>query len=316
MQFNFKVTMKSVKSITPLRTVAGYLLFGILWILLTDRILEFLFPPPSPTYLLIQTLKGWLYVGISAVLIYLLLNSDIKSLGERDRRLTYQAGLLDRVTDALISTDADFKILSWNSAAEQVYGWKAAEVLGRSLHECIPTQFYTPSWEEVLEQLHSIGTWMGDVTQECKDGRRITISTSISVVKDTPGALIGYVAVNRDFSSQSKAQIALRESQYMLATAEEVAQMGSWKLDLRTQRLAWSDQMFRVFDINRAEFNGDMNRIIAERVHPDDLTIAQEVSRAALAEGTPGNLSFRIVRSDGSIRILRTQGRQIRDNSG
>ena len=308
--------MKSVKTITPVRTVAGYLLFGILWIVLTDRILEFLFPPPSPTYILIQLLKGWLYVGISTLVIYLLLKSDIKSMGERDRRLTYQAGLLDKLTDALISTDADLNILNWNAAAEQLYGWKAAEVLGRPLQECIPTQFYTPSWEEVLEQLHTGGAWTGDVTQECKDGRRISISTSISAIRDPKGALIGYIESNRDLSSQSKTQAALRESQYMLATAEEVAQVGSWKLDLRTQRLTWSDQMFHIFAVNRADFDGDMNRIIAERVHPDDLTVAQEVSRAALEEGAPGDLSFRILLPDGSIRTLRTQGRQIRDNSG
>ena len=59
-------------------------------------------------------------------------NNPARSVPKRGHnRLLYFASLIDNISDALISTDMEFKVLTWNSAAENIYGWTAAEVIGR-----------------------------------------------------------------------------------------------------------------------------------------------------------------------------------------
>ena len=53
----------------------------------------------------------------------------------------FEAKLIDYVSDAIISFDMNFNIISWNKAAETLYGWKAEEVIGKSSREVIPVEF-------------------------------------------------------------------------------------------------------------------------------------------------------------------------------
>ena len=53
-----------------------------------------------------------------------------------------------------------------------------------------------------------------------------------------------------------------------LANAEEVARIGSWKWDLHSKKVTWSDGMFRLFGVDRETFDGDVERIIADRILP------------------------------------------------
>lgn len=67
------------KNTTPLRTALIYAFFGILWILFSDRAAEIIFYPGSYGHGLIQTIKGWFYVLVSAGLIYVFLRRDMRS---------------------------------------------------------------------------------------------------------------------------------------------------------------------------------------------------------------------------------------------
>ena len=56
---------------------------------------------------------------------------DITERKKVEETLRYHAQLVDSVSDAIISTDTNFRITSWNQAAERIYGWKAEEVIGK-----------------------------------------------------------------------------------------------------------------------------------------------------------------------------------------
>jgi PAS domain S-box-containing protein len=109
---------------------------------------------------------------------------------------------------------------------------------------------------------------------------------------------------------------ALRESQAVLTMAESVAQIGSWKWDLATNKVAWSDEMFRLFGIDRAEFDGDVERVVSMRVHPDDLPAVRQANAGVLQAGQPTPMQYRICLPDGTQRILWAEGRLVRDASG
>jgi len=83
--------MKTKKNKTPIRTVLFYTIFGILWILLSDQILKLLVPDSISHQVLIQTIKGWLFVAASASLIYFILRKDVRALQESEERLSLAA---------------------------------------------------------------------------------------------------------------------------------------------------------------------------------------------------------------------------------
>jgi len=108
----------------------------------------------------------------------------------------------------------------------------------------------------------------------------------------------------------------LQDIQSILTTAEEVAQIGSWRWDLRTQKVTWSDQMYRLFGVERDGFDGDVNRVVSERVHPDDAAAVLESNRSVLENDNPIPLSYRIVLPNGTERTVWAQGKMIRDEAG
>ncbi len=124
--------------------------------------------------------------------------------------LKYQADLLDDVSDAIISTDVQFRIISWNRAAERMYGWKAPEVIGKTISDITHIKYPHDKIADVIERFFKEGFWNGEVTQWHKDGSTIDVLTSVSVINDSNGKPVGAVAVNRDITARKRAAIELQ----------------------------------------------------------------------------------------------------------
>ncbi len=124
------------------------------------------------------------------------------------------ARLVDQVSDAIISTDLEWRIESWNAAAETIYGHGAAAALGERLDELLVTSFLLPggartSGTAVREALRSHGGWSGELRERRADGKLIEVTCSMTVRTDDAGDPIGVVLVNRDMSEYR--ELAARE---------------------------------------------------------------------------------------------------------
>ena len=131
---------------------------------------------------------------------------DITERRKAESQIRYQAHLLENVQDAVISTDREWRIQSWNQAAEQLYGWRAEEVLGRPAQAIVQTDYRPGQREEVIEQVLSEGHWEGQVIQKGKDGGDLCIYASVSSLFNQAGAQVGAVAVNRDIGERLRIQ--------------------------------------------------------------------------------------------------------------
>ncbi|HKS98103.1 MAG TPA: diguanylate cyclase, partial [Rugosimonospora sp.] len=115
--------------------------------------------------------------------------------------------VVDRISDALVSCDAGYQIVSWNTGAEQVYGYPHSDALGCDLFALLATQFYTSdgtelSREEVLSEVLVDGRWQGELRQRRADGAPLITMTSLTALVDADGTHTGLVAVNRDVTEQ------------------------------------------------------------------------------------------------------------------
>ncbi len=109
----------------------------------------------------------------------------------------YIGDILDKVSDAVIYTDLDLTIQNWNKAAENIYGFRADEVKGKSLFEITQQECSKILAEQISENY----SWTGTVKQKRKDGTVIRIKSTISMLKDNLGNPIGTFAVNQLISN-------------------------------------------------------------------------------------------------------------------
>ena len=97
---------------------------------------------------------------------------------------------------AVIATDVTGSIVYWNRAAEELYGWTSAEVLGRNVVDVTPTVMSQPEAAQVMKVLRSAESWTGTFPVRDKAGRTFTVQVTDSPVLDEYGKLIGIVGVS------------------------------------------------------------------------------------------------------------------------
>lgn len=142
-----------------------------------------------------------------------------------EQELKFQADLLQNVSDAIIATDNEFRVQSWNKAAETMYGWQQEEVIGKLLGEVLQPVYDDQPREAIIAEYLSEGYWGGKIKHRRKDGVLIPILTAVTAIKDTQGTIIGAVCVNRDITQIVTFEETLRERTRTLeARNEDLAQ--------------------------------------------------------------------------------------------
>jgi len=118
------------------------------------------------------------------------------------------------------------------------------------------------------------------------------------------------------FYERQQNEAGLRRSQALLAETESVAHVGSWRLDLRTGKNYWSDEMHRLFALPPGELQNDPLHAIQMRVHPEDVDRVRGILDLGLETRQPVSLDYRVCLPDGSQRLLHNEGRLILDAGG
>lgn len=153
-------------------------------------------------------------------------------------RLRYYSYLVESVSDAVVSTDLEFRIVSWNRGAEKLYGWHADEVIGK--HTDMLQPVYPESRERIRESFWQQRHWEGEVQQTCKDGRAIIVMLFVSLLRNDKGQPIGIVGINHDITDRKCAEKALNESQALLQSILTSAPTGIGLVHNRV--IGWSNE--------------------------------------------------------------------------
>ena len=124
------------------------------------------------------------------------------------------------------------------------------------------------------------------------DGTVKHIHTTVHVVLDGSGDTVEFIGTNVDVSEPKRAGEALRESEANLNRAQEIAHIGSWHLDIPRNRLAWSDEVFRIFGVPIG--TALTYEAFLDRVHPGDRESVNNAWSAAL-QGAPYDIEHRII---------------------
>lgn len=153
------------------------------------------------------------------------LNNDFKrstsNVDENQTNMPYDIELLSILKDAVIITDKNFIIIYWNPAAEDIYGWKASEVMGKKAQNVLKTRFIGTKRPEKIQELTNVGSIENDFIQYTKKDFPLFISSKIVTINDGDGVIKGHISINRDMTSQKNTEKRLERSYNILNSIVE-----------------------------------------------------------------------------------------------
>lgn len=193
------------------------------------------------------------------------------------------ARLLRSLGHAVITTDLDGRIVDWNPAAEQLYGWTADEVLGRNILDVTVPETGMGFAAEVMAALRSGRPWSGGFTVRRKDGTTFPALVTDAGVSDEQGRLVGIVGVSTDLGHALRPLLA-RSSDAAVVLAGDGAL--SFVSPAAARLFGWSDEA--------------LGRPLSQFVHPEDRAAVGEHLRDLRRAGSRAEpVEFRVADGGG-----------------
>ncbi|NET27838.1 PAS domain S-box protein [Okeania sp. SIO1I7] len=244
----------------------------------------------------IETHKVPLYSLDGEIIGVLGVYLDITTRKQAESVLKQQLAAIEAAIDGIAILQGN-SYLYVNQAHVNLFGYQsAAEIVGQPW-----SVFYSPEENQRFEQeifplLEHGRSWQGEAIGTRKDGSTFTEGLSLTLTED--GLLI---CVCRDITERKRAEEQLSKSEAALVEAQRVAHIGNWEFDVKTQKLTWSKELFRMFGLDPNQPEPPYAEYL-QIIHPDDLNLLEQQVESAIANGTPYTIDYRIVCADGSIR--------------
>jgi PAS domain S-box-containing protein len=229
------------------------------------------------------------------------------------------ASIVESSGDAIVSKDLNGIIVSWNKAAESLFGYAAEDVIGKSINILIPEglEDEEPKILERIRRGDSLDHY--ETIRQRKDGSRIPVSLSVSPVRDAHGTVVGASKIARDISARKRAEHERDRVEGELRELSEKLEQEVERRTLERDRI-WnvSEDLLGVanFDGYFLSMNPAWSRLlgwtedeikamhVTELRHPDDAAHS-EAGRKQLAQGVPTvRMENRFRHKDGSWRWL------------
>jgi len=197
----------------------------------------------------------------------------------REMVLREQAGLLDLTHDTVFVRDMNDVIVYWNRGAEELYGWKNREALGKVTHQLMQTIFPMPLGD-ITEELFRTGRWEGELVHTKKDGTQAVVASRWSVQRDARGHPVVILETNNDITERKHAEDALRRSDAYLSEAQKLSLTGSFGWKISSGELFWSEESFRIFGYDQT--TKPSLELVEQRIHPTDIArVQRQIGRAS-----------------------------------
>jgi two-component system cell cycle sensor histidine kinase/response regulator CckA len=166
----------------------------------------------------------------------------IRDANERRRKYleeSYLAAIVASSSDAIIGKNLGGFIVSWNPAAEHLFGYSADEIIGRHISLVIP-QARLHEEDMILERIRSGDRIVHfETVRRHMDGREISVSLTVSPIRDRDGNIVGASKIVRDVSERLRAAETLRLSEERFRSIFDAVAEGIIITDAETERLAY-----------------------------------------------------------------------------
>ncbi|MFP5503098.1 MAG: PAS domain-containing protein, partial [Candidatus Sericytochromatia bacterium] len=229
--------------------------------------------------------------------------ADIRQAASHTRLME---AMLTHLPVGVFFLDTEMVFLFANAHYGALVGIPAQELLGRHFFEVFPhTEAATA---QLLNELKLVepGTPLNGVAipWELPGDRTTYWDLAVTSVQNDAGGIDGFLVVVNEVSERVRLEQDLNRHIEFLREAQHLANLGSWELELPSQRMVWSAEVYRIFGLEAGENVPTFDDYL-RHVHPDDRAAAARVLQEALRTQRPFHSDRRILRADGAERVLR-----------
>lgn len=234
---------------------------------------------------------------------------DITEQRRMGEALKHSQSLLDSIVEhvpamVFLKRAEDLRFELVNDTAEQILGYTRQELLGKNDYDYFPAEqaeFFTSNDRTVLND-HKIV----DIPEElvsAGDGREKWLHTRKIGLYDGQGNPTHLLGISMDITARKETELNLQKIQNNLAEAQRIAHIGSWEFDLLTNRIYWSAEIYRIFEISPESFDTSYESFL-ELVHPEDREAVNKAYENALITRTPYEFEHRISLPDDRCKYV------------
>lgn len=227
----------------------------------------------------------------------MLMTQDVTERQRAAREIQILARFPEESPSPILRVAADMRVTYANLAARPLL-----DAAGSAVGATAPSD-----WREIIDQaLRSHGS----------RSLEVSYGDAVFYLDFAPIAEAGYVNIyGLDITERKRAEEEILKSQKLLASAQSMAQLGVFEWDVIQNRVSWSAELHSIFGLAADQFGSTFDAFLA-RVHPDDRDAVRAVIEAAYRAKKPFKQEERIVRPDGTIRVLASKGELIVDEGG
>jgi PAS domain S-box-containing protein len=200
-------------------------------------------------------------------------NRDISDERKAEEAQMQLAAIVESSDDAIVSKNLDGMIKSWNKGAEKIFGYRAEEAIGKHISLIIPEELQYEEEEIISKIKKGIHLQHYDTERITKSGRRVSVSLSISPVRNSSGVIIGASKIGRDITERKKTEVATRESEERLRAMFHQAGVGVCLVDTEWKIIEVNPRFCSIIGYSEQELKG---RSCLDMTHPDDILLNQK----------------------------------------
>ena len=233
-------------------------------------------------------------------------------LDERERTLQNLRRSEERF--ALATRGSSDGFWDWNIlTGEDFFSDRFCELLGYRRDELRP---HVDSWRELLhpedvqpvlgavrDHLERRAPYDAEIRMRAKSGEYRWFRARGQALWDDSGAPVRMAGSIVDITERRQAEERLRASARGMRDAQQLAKVGSWELDLASNALHWSEEIFRIFEINPEHFGASYEAFLAA-IHPEDRDAVNQAYTGSLADRKPYQITHRLRMPDGRIKWI------------
>ena len=232
--------------------------------------------------------------GASAPTVESLRRVEVRTLGER---VAATLAILDDAPNAVMALSREWRYAYINEAAAQQVGKTRAELEGRVIWEVFPEAVGGTFWDAYHRAM------AGEVVEAQDQYAPLDLWFEVRAYPIEHGIAVHF----SDVTARERTARALERSRRQSAQAERIAHLGSWELDLATSELNWSDEIYRIFEIDREGFGASYEAFL-NVIHPDDREPVDLAYRRSVEDRTSYEIVHRLLMRDGRIKHVRERG--------
>ncbi len=193
--------------------------------------------------------------------------------------------LIDSINDSVLLADcADGRLLDFNSHICEILGYTRDELLAMNINEVVAHRPDGFSWNEHVKKVKEIDSIVVENGYTKKDGDIIPVEVNISYIRQ--GSESYLIGIARDITERKRSDSILNRTNKLLEATQNLAHVGGWEFDLKTEEFYWTDESYRIHDVTPEEYSPSLSSVIKDFVF-DSKEYVQGKVKKTLETGEP-----------------------------